>query len=242
MRGRMDRAPSVAAGSRRRTFRASAELRDGSEREVVFEQVRRDDHPTFSDAMRIYTGSIPYDEQRTELELRIRVRKGETELFVGRVGMEVVFMALLWPLEGTELVLLDYMATHESFRSKGIGSAFLSDIVPQLQRQSRSLLIEVDHPSYGHDRLTRQRRLEFYRRNGAKEIAPMFYALPPLLGGYRHKPMLLLLLPPTPDMTISGRVVYYAVRQLYRQLYGRGTGDETLRMIEESIPTALNLI
>lgn len=66
-------------------------------------------------------------------------------------------------------ILLDYFAVMEGNRSRGIGSLFLQYMKNTITDHD-GILIETENPDYAadeRDRLTRDKRIDFYNRNGA---------------------------------------------------------------------------
>ena len=67
--------------------------------------------------------------------------------------------------------LLDYFAVSGDRRGSGIGSVFLEKL-KSLLPQDALIIIEVEHPAFAADaadRLMRERRREFYLRNGCRD-------------------------------------------------------------------------
>ena len=68
--------------------------------------------------------------------------------------------------------LFDYLAVQESLRDTGIGSRFLQGLIAGPLRGFGVVLLEVDDPAYAkspNDLDTRNRRLDFYLRNGLRD-------------------------------------------------------------------------
>lgn len=73
--------------------------------------------------------------------------------------------------QGSQMVLLDYLAVVPEWRGTGVGSHILRMIREQLEDKTY-LFIESENPAYAKDeveKVTRERRLDFYRRGGAVE-------------------------------------------------------------------------
>lgn len=71
----------------------------------------------------------------------------------------------------TNNLLLDYFAVNEQYRSKGLGSKIILTMKEQLSGEYSSLLGEVENPEFANDdndKLTRERRIAFYLKNGFK--------------------------------------------------------------------------
>lgn len=92
-------------------------------------------------------------------------RAGRYELW-GLFGEEVLLgYATLWKSPGVPLVLLDYLGVTAARRSGGLGTEILS----RLKAQGHPLVLESEVPVEGdseEENLLRQRRIDFYRRNG----------------------------------------------------------------------------
>lgn len=68
-----------------------------------------------------------------------------------------------------QMLLLDYYAILEDYRSQGLGGKFVKEIEKYLAGQYAALIAEVENPDYSEDeedRRVRERRIQFYLRNG----------------------------------------------------------------------------
>lgn len=189
----------------------------------------------------IYTDSFPLNERHSPEVIRERLARGGYTLIVGRVPAEIVFFALLWPLEGSRFVLLDYMATRGGYRGRGAGSAFLREIPASPELAGKFLVMELESPASGENREQRRKRVEFYRRQGARELQGVPYFMPGLAGGGPTE-MILMMLPAYDKDTIEGRIVREIIAQIYRELYNRGPDDPLLDSITSAIPGSVRLI
>jgi hypothetical protein len=149
-----------------------------------------------------------------------RITKGQNQLYTGESAGKVVFMALLWPLQGTDFILLDYMATHTDHRGKNIAAAFLQQMRTELEAQDKYFIIETEDPAFGANTEERTRRLAFYKRNGAEVLEGVRYILPALQGN-EPTDMLLMIFPANVDTQIDASLVRSLVTQIYREVYGR---------------------
>ncbi|HYE55723.1 MAG TPA: hypothetical protein VD996_12810, partial [Chitinophagaceae bacterium] len=95
---------------------------------MEFVQITDIDSADFKAATDIYLHSFPVNERQALETIKERIGKGLNQLYIGRADNEVVFVALLWPLSGTDFILLDYMATHALHRGKSIASLFMQSI------------------------------------------------------------------------------------------------------------------
>lgn len=87
----------------------------------------------------------------------------------------------------TELMLLEYLAVDERYRSRGIGGRLLDHVMGCLQEQGYSgAFLEVEPRTSDHleEWESRERRVEFYRRHGAVEVPCLpKYVVPNLVTG-----------------------------------------------------------
>jgi GNAT superfamily N-acetyltransferase len=201
---------------------------------TVFSEISASDLAELRDALEIYADSFPANERHPADVIRERVANERYRLIVGREQNEIVFFALLWPLRGSEFVLLDYMATKSSHRGGGIGAAFLDSVPAMAEVEGKFLLMEIEDPARGENREERTRRVEFYRRQGAKELQGVRYLMPGLSGGAPTE-MILMALPPRGEGEIDAMRVRQVIIQIYKELYNRGTQDRFLNSVVNKI-------
>jgi len=160
-------------------------------------------------------------------------------LFIGYLEDKVVFMALLYPLKNTDFILLDYMATDKDFRNKKIAGIFIKHILNKIPE--KYFLLEVEDPRYGTNKEEREKRLNFYKKLGAKELKDIRYILPPLSGNVPTQ-MILMVLPEYDEEKISGGLVKKLIIQIYKELYNRSVNDEFLNSFINSIKNPVELV
>ena len=200
---------------------------------LTFFQVTDTESDEFREAMRIYLQCFPLNERQPEQTIIERVRQGRNQLYAGRIENEIVFMALLWPLRGTEFILVDYLATSNKHRGKNIASKFMQE----LRQLPQYFLLEVEDPAYGDNPVQRQQRIDFYLKNGARILKDVSYVLPPVQGNTPTQ-MLLMIFPEYKMSTISKQLVQKLITQVYKELYNRDT-DGTL---PDALPDEIGFI
>jgi hypothetical protein len=208
-----------------------------------FSEVKDTNTVQFTQAATIYTESIPASERQVLDTIKERITSGKEKLYVGEKDGEVSLMALLYPLEDTQFVLLDYLAVKEAHRKHGVGSEFLKNIYKITGYRDKLFLCEVDDPKTGtaQEHETRQRRVYFYRKNGAKILRHVRYVLPPLQGDASTDIILLVISSNNRLLWLAGDAIKEAVVQIYSELYGRGESDPLLAPILESIQPQVTL-
>jgi GNAT superfamily N-acetyltransferase len=208
-----------------------------------FSEVKDTNTTQFTQATAIYTESIPAAERQTLDTIKERVNSGKEKLYIGEKDGEVSMMALLYPLEGTQFVLLDYMAVKEAHRKHGVGSEFLKNIYKITGYRDKLFIIEVEDPKTGtlQEQETRQKRIYFYRKNGAKILKHVRYLLPPLQGNTPTEMILLVISQSNRLLWLAGDAIKELVVQIYSDLYGRGEEDRLLTPVLESIQPQVTL-
>ena len=208
-----------------------------------FSEVKDTNTTQFTQATAIYTESIPAAERQTLDTIKERVNSGKEKLYIGEKDGEVSMMALLYPLEGTQFVLLDYIAVKEEHRKHGVGSEFLKNIYKITGYRDKLFLCEVEDPKTGtaQEQETRQKRIYFYRKNGAKILKHVRYLLPPLQGNTPTEMILLVISQSNRLLWLAGDAIKEAVVQIYSELYGRDESDPLLAPVLESIQPQVTL-
>jgi hypothetical protein len=208
-----------------------------------FSQVKDTNTSQFTQAIDIYTQSIPATERQTVDTIKERINSGKENLYIAEKDGETRMMALLYPLQGTQFVLLDYLAVKEEHRKHGVGSEFLKKINEITGLKNSLLLCEVEDPKTGseQEQETRQRRVYFYRKNGAKILKHVRYLLPPLQGNTPTDMILLVISKNDRMVWIAGDAIKEAIVQIYSELYGRDETDPLLSPVMESIQPQVTL-
>jgi GNAT superfamily N-acetyltransferase len=194
---------------------------------VEFTEVTNVENPDFDLAMDIYAEAFPANERQPINVVKERVKNGLNQIYVGRIGNDIVFMALLWPLKNTDFILLDYMATNSAHRGKNIGSLFLQARHRDLEENKKYFIMEVEDPEFGDNKEERERRLAFYKKNGAKELKGVNYILP-ALQGHKATEMILMILPNYDQGKIPANIVKNLITQIYKELYNREANGTVL--------------
>ena len=204
-----------------------------------FEQISDVANSDFKDAINIYLNSIPAAERQEIDIVKERVATKKEHLLIGRLNGEVVCMALVWPLQNSDFILLDYMAVKETYRNQGIGTSLLKSILSKYCTNNRNIILEVEDPKEA-DKENRSKRVAFYRTNGAKELENVPYLLPPLQGIEPTK-MILMLFSNNENTIIEGIVVKKLITQIYAELYCREANDPLLSSFIELVPSTVYL-
>jgi GNAT superfamily N-acetyltransferase len=206
-----------------------------------FREINKTDSSEFGEAMAIYVEAFPANERHPVSIISDRVRQGLNRLYVGSINNEIAFLALLWPLKKSDFILLDYIATKDKHRGKGIASAFLGKLRTELMSANKHLILEVENPNFGDNIQEKKKRVTFYKNHGAKELEGVRYLLPPLDGSTPTE-MILMLFPEYEGEKLSSTVVRTIITQIYLELYGRQEDDTLLGTFVHDIANDIKLI
>ncbi len=208
---------------------------------VTFVQLQDSQHPDFPAAIDLYEQAFPPSTKIATSLVIENIERNIYQLFVGYDTSRVVFMAMLYPMAGSEFVLLAYIATHPDYRGQGIGSTFLRQTLDRLQRDSQYLLLEVKNPKFGDDRVLRQRRVNFYRRIGAKVMEGVTFVAPPLSSSLPAE-LMLMVAPTYKNDVLPGCLVVQLMTQLYVQGYYRSLEELQQQSFIHNVSDFVNLV
>lgn len=138
----------------------------------------------------LYENSFPVDERMAVQDIRQHLNRGTMLLHkTMNKANELLCFSLTFPLIGADSVLLSYIATDPTKRSGGFGSKHMRRLVELLKVQypgHYGLFLEIESTKEpGLDLATlksRQRRLDFYQRLGAKRLCKT-YVWPSMIPG-----------------------------------------------------------
>ena len=198
-------------------------------------------HPDFQGALQIYLDSFPASERQPVDILETRLSNQLYQGFVAKAENEVVGIALIYPLQPTDFILLDYLGTDKNYRSRGIGRMLMSHLINLVINQQKALLIEVENPQFCEDSEQAKRRIQFYQNNGAKLLQSVRYVLPPLSGDVPTE-MLLMMVPAELGGQLPGKQVKQLIEQVYQEMYDRPSDDALLRSFIEEVPDVVELV
>jgi len=194
----------------------------------------------FKEALEIYDASFPRNERHPRTVIEERLDRKLYRLFIGQRDGQTVLMALFYPLKGSQFVLFDYMAVAEGHRGKGLGTQFLRGLSRTIRLGKRHLILEVEDPRFGDNKEQRRRRVELYRRQGAKMLKGVRYIMPPLFGP-TPTDMVLFIWPGPKEGKIPGSAVKKVILQIYKELYGRDGRDPLLNSFLKEVPKVVEL-
>lgn len=190
----------------------------------------------------IYEGSFPPEEKEPREVILRGVRGGAAMALVAREGSRAIGMAATTLLRDPPAVFATYLAMAPFARSRGIGGSLLefawqvgAQRLSAMELGEAALVWEVEIPVLAgtpEDRLRRERRVEFYRRQGGV-VMDLAYRQPPLAPQAAPIAMHLMYRPHRAGMVPdrAGQIALAAA--IYREKYG------AINLIEPGILAAL---
>ena len=110
--------------------------------------------------------SFPLAELKPLREMKQEMKRGEYRPWCLFDGGEIVGEAFVWT-HVSGFALFDYLCVTESRRNDGLGSTLIQKLVES--ERGNVVFGESEIPDYAPDPAMAERRLAFYRRNGARQ-------------------------------------------------------------------------
>lgn len=204
--------------------------------DIKFEEINIDD-PQFNEAIEIYNEAFPDKEKRPLNDLKNNISEGE-KLFIGKYNNSTIMLSIIWEIENTDYLFLDYIAVKKEYRNKRIGTKFLKNIF-NIFKYYNNVIFEVENPEEGENKNQRIKRINFYKKLGAKELTGFKYFLPPRNGKIEN--MVLMILSRNQNEVLNGEKIENILSLIYKHIYHRNNNDETLKNIVNDIPEKIKL-
>lgn len=144
-----------------------------------------------TELIKLYTNEGHRDFPESELKpldvVEKLYREGNYEPVCFYEDGKLMAYALQVILKNGKSVLLDYLAVTPEYRDRGIGSKVLRALQEYYRGKADFIMIESEHPLEAPDKTAALRRLEFYKRAGARltdtqvrlfDILFLIFALP----------------------------------------------------------------
>ncbi|MDE6074454.1 MAG: GNAT family N-acetyltransferase [Muribaculaceae bacterium] len=144
----------------------------------------------------LYLSSFPEEERRQWQSIIDMIDNSSPFFFLKAIlSPDGEFMGFYssWNLPG--VLYIEHFAIEPRFRSTGIGSSVITDVVAGAM--PRSVVVEVELPGSSSDA---DRRISFYERNGFSAVGDLQYFQPPYRPGLDMVEMMLMTSQPLPDV------------------------------------------
>lgn len=193
----------------------------------------------FGQALAIYQDSFPIAEQHLPEKLSKRLENPKSRLFTALHQEEVVFMAVLWEMQGTDYLFLDYLAVKSTFRNQKIGSDFLVFLKDDCLKKGKKILLEIEKPDNPPSQNQYWKRWYFYQKHGAKSLQGVISVIPPIRTP-DYTPVCLLVLGENAQ-EMDEKQVRLLVLQLFEEIYDRKEDDFFTQKVLQTIPSVVLL-
>jgi GNAT superfamily N-acetyltransferase len=191
----------------------------------------------------IYRVSFPLSEQKSYEELLRMGSLASYTIFTAQNDEEILGFCIMFHEHEVDFYLLEYMAIDAQKRSLGLGSKLFRTSIQHLIHTYglKPLVIEIDSPEKPSDEQhIREKREQFYRKQGARKIDSFDYILP-LKSDETPPPMELLVY--HPSLThISKEQLRCWLEALYANVYGCDKDDVRIAVMLKNTPPILDLI
>lgn len=193
----------------------------------------------FAASIAILRDSIAGEVQLPEQRLLELLDAGDYRLFALNVGGEILGAALLYFAPKLHFAWLDYMAVAPHQRGQGLGSSLFRAIVDVAwQHHAEWLLLEVDD-DHARDQAIQRKRIEFYRRLGARLLLNVPYRFPSAFG--EPVPMQLMACPLVPGAELPAEYLDSVVTKIFLKIHGRGGSDPLLLQFRRDLPQCIEM-
>jgi GNAT superfamily N-acetyltransferase len=182
----------------------------------------------------LYVTSFPESERTSFSIILDGIRNGGICVYIAVDQTDkLIGFATITRLQRIGVWFLDYIAVTEKSRNQGVGSKLIRLITNDLKLiKAPGLIFEVETEDEGleEEKDIRKRRIEFYKRNGARPVECAPYYRMPNLAGEGSLGMRLMWIPILEE-SLHGSRLEECIKDMYSQLYGREMGDPLLNQI-----------
>ncbi|MCL4452477.1 GNAT family N-acetyltransferase [Ferroplasma sp.] len=204
---------------------------------VVISEVKSEED--FNNGINIYEEAFPPSEKRPVEDIKRNIAKDHEKMFIGKYDGNPAIFIMMWPVNDSDFLFLDYIAVKKEYRGKGLGSTFLKKIF-DIEEGYNHVIFEVENPNEGDNKSQRMKRIKFYRRAGAKTLTGFKYFLPPR-NNNKSQEMKLMIMSRKSIKMVDGEKIQTVLEQIYTHIYNRKSDDKTLNGILDNIPDDIHL-
>lgn len=207
---------------------------------IEFRPLKTSHCPEFQELLAIYHDAFPPEERQPDRVLQENIDSGLSRAFIATDKNSVTFFLHAYDVPQTNLVFLDYAATHPSYRGKEICRSFFKQAF-SLFGHDRILFCQQEDPNYGENRTVKLERIAYFGSMGFQQLHNIPFMLPDHSGGTVITPMVLCAMASNPVSTLPGQLMAKAIRFIFIQVYRRNENDELLHQNLCVIPNQIAL-
>ncbi len=195
----------------------------------------------FNEGINIYEDAFPPGEKRSVEDIRKNIEENHEKMFIGKHDKNPVMFVMMWPINNSDFLFLDYIAVKKEYRGNGLGSMFLESIFNLEDNDGYNhVIFEVENPQEGDNINQRRERIKFYRRAGAKALTGFKYFLPPR-NNNKSQEMNLMIISRKNIKRVDGEKIQAVLEQIYTHIYNTKNDDKILNSILDNIPDEIYL-
>lgn len=183
--------------------------------------------PEFQALLAIYHDSFPPEERQPDSVLEENIDSGLSRAFVAKDKDAVLFFLHAYDVPQTNLVFLDYAATHSAYRGNQICRRFFKQAF-SLFGDDRILFCQQEDPNVGENHDVKCKRIAYFSSMGFQYLYDVPFLMPDHSGNTNLIPMVLCVLTREPISMLPGHPIAKAVRFIFLQIYRRNDDDELL--------------
>ena len=193
---------------------------------------------TFPDIWNIYVAAIPASERKDRETLLRMTQRPDYAFHLAESAGRVLAFGIVFRAQSGAFALLEYFATDEAVRNRGIGGGLLRHIFAA--HGDAPILLEVETPPDLSCESVEARRIAFYRRHGAR-LAKGFHYLLPLKTEIAPPPMSVLIAGAGVDQAIQTETLRDWIAAIYRDVYDAATDSADFRAMFKELPTEIQV-
>ncbi len=206
---------------------------------LTLHRLATDRDPRFTASLRLYTEAFPPEERKPAAQLRAMLRQPRYRFLIAEQAGLPVGLAILMQAETAKVALLEYLAVQPESRGHGIGRWLLLQVLHSVDTTTCPLLIETESDrEHSPDQALRQRRKQFYRAAGAREVIGLRYLMP-AVSTLLPPPMQLMLFAQPMPASLPKQRLHPWLAALYSEVYRQPPNDSRLAEMLRDLPEAI---
>ncbi len=205
-----------------------------------FRPLTNSDCSEFQELLAIYHDAFPPEERQPDSVLQENVDSGLSRAFIATDENSVMFFLHAYEVPETNLVFLDYAATHPRYRGNQICRPFFQQAF-SLFGHDWILFAQQEDPNYGENHTTKCKRIDYFSSMGFQYLYNVPFMMPDHSGGTHLIPMVLCVLAQSPLSRLPGKPIAKAIKFIFIQVYRRSEDDELLHQNLRLIPNEIIL-